>query len=105
MLLKYFETLKETLRQYVLLTQSGAYNLTQIQLELFNSQDFYDLYVMQFHIIQNSYRYLVNVLRQEENSDYITKIDTRIAGFIVFLIVICLFYLIIWIPYVNNLNA
>lgn len=47
----------------------------------------------------------MGVLREEENSDYVTKIDTRIAGFIVFLIVISLFYLIIWMPYVNNLNA
>lgn len=45
-LLKYFETLKETLRDYVLLMQASVQNVTQVQLTLFNSQKFHDLYIM-----------------------------------------------------------
>lgn len=37
---------------------------------MLNDQKFEDMYIMQFRIIQDAYRYLVEVLKQEENADF-----------------------------------
>ena len=38
------------------------------------------------------------------NSDFKSQIDTRMAAFIVFIIVLVVAYLILWMPFVSKLN-
>jgi hypothetical protein len=66
-LLKYFETLKEGLKTYVEEMEKPNFSATETRVKLFNSDRFIDLYIMQFRIVQDAYRYLVEVLKQEEN--------------------------------------
>ena len=99
MLTRYFETLKQTLEDYVYLTDNGSDPMA-----LINSQEFFELYAIQFVFIQNTFRSFVASLWNSTNGDYTSIIDTRMALFIVFIIALAITYLILWTPFVNKLN-
>lgn len=99
MLARYFETLKDTLRDYVLDQQNG----TNVQ-TLYNSQYFEDLYIIQFRFIKNAFRSFIAALADAVNSSYTSLANTRMAAFVVFIIGLVISYLILWTPFVNRLN-
>lgn len=97
--MRYFETLKETLKVYINYVDNG-WN----PLNLVNSNYFLELYVIQFRFIQDSFRGFVSSLKEATNGEFNEIIDTRMAAFIIFVIAILVAYLILWTPFVNNLN-
>jgi hypothetical protein len=99
MLMRYFETLKETLKIYVNYLDKGI-----DPMYLINSNYFKELYIIQFRFIQDSFRSFVLSLKQATNTEFQTIIDTRMAAFIIFIIALGIAYLILWTPFVNNLN-
>ena len=68
------------------------------------SGDFKLMYWMQFRFIQNAFRALVATLNSNTNGDFTSTINTKMALFIVFVIVVALAYLMLWTPFVNALN-
>ena len=74
MQIRYFETLKESLKQYSLAKEKADVtynaNFTLIQKKLFDSNLFLELYIMQFRFIKGTYRHLVETLIQEGFDDY-----------------------------------
>jgi hypothetical protein len=99
MLMRYFETLKETLKIYINYEDKGFKTLN-----LINSNYFLELYIIQFRFIQDSFRSFVNVLKTSTNGEFQGIIDTRMAAFIIFIIALAVAYLILWTPFVNRLN-
>ena len=99
MLLRYFETLKETLKVYV-----NYQDANKTTMDLINSEYFRQLYIIQYRFIQDSFRSFVASLKSATNDSFQTIIDTRMAAFIIFIIAVGLAYLILWTPFVNNLN-
>jgi hypothetical protein len=99
MLMRYFETLKETLKIYINYDDKGYKTLN-----LINSNYFLELYIIQFRFIQDSFRSFVNVLKTSTNGEFQSIIDTRMAAFIIFIIALAVAYLILWTPFVNRLN-
>ena len=73
-------------------------------MNLINSDDFLELYIIQFRFIKNSFRSFVSSLKDATNGEYQSIIDTRMAAFIIFIIALGIAYLILWTPFVNNLN-
>jgi hypothetical protein len=59
---------------------------------------------MQFRFLQTAFRALVQTLNQTTNEDYISTLNTKMAVFVVFVIVSLLGYLFFWAPFVNNMN-
>lgn len=99
MLMRYFETLKETLKIYINYEDRGWNPLS-----LVNSNYFLELYIIQYRFIQDSFRSFVNILKTSTNGEFQSIIDTRMAAFIIFLIALAVAYLILWTPFVNRLN-
>lgn len=99
MLTQYFEGLKGTLKNYVNYLDNGW-----PAINLINSNDFLNLYVIQFRFIKNAFRLFVSSLTDTTNNEYQSIIDTRMAAFIIFIIAIAIAYLLLWTPFVNNLN-
>lgn len=99
MLMRYFETLKETMKVYVRYEEEGwpAQNLV-------NSNYFLELYIIQYRFIQDAFRSFVSSLKEATNGEFQSIIDTRMAAFIIFIIALGIAYLILWTPFVNNLN-
>jgi hypothetical protein len=64
-LVKYFETLKETLKLY-----AEAKELGTDPKELINSEPFLELYIMQFRFIQDSFRSFVSTLKANTNGEF-----------------------------------
>jgi hypothetical protein len=73
-------------------------------MKLLNSDYFQDLYITQFIFIQDTQRYLVSIFTSSVNDDYDSKLNTRMACFIVFVIVVLIAYLVLWTPFVSKLN-
>lgn len=99
MLLRYFETLKEALKVYVDFGMEGY-----TQSSLINSGYFLELYTIQFRFIQGAFRDFVSTLKDATNGEFESIINTRMAAFIIFIIALGVAYLILWTPFVNNLN-
>lgn len=99
MLLRYFETLKETLKIYVNYKDEKLNTM-----DLINTDYFRQLYIIQFRFIQDSFRSFVLSLKEATNNSFQSIIDTRMAAFIIFIIALGVAYLILWTPFVNNLN-
>jgi len=59
---------------------------------------------MHFRFIQDAFRTLVDTLKQTTNADFSTSAFTKLAVFVVFIVLIVVSYLIIWTPFVNRLN-
>ena len=97
--MRYFETLKETLKVYI-----SYKDLDQPTLSLLDTSYFRELYIVQFRFIQDSFRAFVKTLKEATNGDFQSIIDTRMAAFIIFIIAIAIAYLILWTPFVNKLN-
>ena len=97
-LARYFETLRLTLRKYLEAADATA------QKALLDSVDFYELDEIHFKYIQPIFRRLVSLLKQTMNDDYQQRVDRRLAVFIVFFIILCTAFLVIWTPFVNKLN-
>lgn len=73
-------------------------------MDLINSEYFRNLYIIQFRFIQDSFRSFVLSLKEATNNSFQSIIDTRMAAFIIFIIALGIAYLILWTPFVNNLN-
>ena len=99
MLVRYFETLKETMNLYVERKEKGL-----SAMDLINSNYFLELYLIQYRFISDSFRSFVTTLTASTNTEYQTTIDSRMAAFIVFVILIIIAYLILWTPFVSKLN-
>ena len=99
MLMRYFETLKETLKVYINFNERGWNTMN-----LINSNYFLELYIIQFRFIQDSFRSFVDLLKLSTNGEFESIIDTRMAAFIIFIIALAIAYLILWTPFVNRLN-
>jgi hypothetical protein len=97
--MRYFETLKETLKVYI-----SYKDLDLPTLSLLDTSYFRELYIVQFRFIQDSFRAFVKTLKEATNGDFQSIIDTRMAAFIIFIIAIAVAYLILWTPFVNKLN-
>lgn len=69
-----------------------------------NQNQFKLLYWMQFRFLQDAFRALVNTLNSSTNTEFETTINTKMAVFIVFVILTCLTYLIFWTPFLSKLN-
>lgn len=65
MLVRYFETLKETLKLYVNNLDSNV-----DPMNIINSNYFMELYVIQFIFIQDSYRSFVESLQSATNGEF-----------------------------------
>lgn len=59
---------------------------------------------MQFRFIQDTFRNLVMILKNAVNNTYNSNIDTRMATFIIYILVVVVAYLILWTPFVGKLN-
>jgi hypothetical protein len=97
--MRYFETLKETLKVYIYYKDSDLPTLSLIDTSYFR-----ELYIVQFRFIQDSFRAFVKTLKEATNGEFQSIIDTRMAAFIIFIIAIAVAYLILWTPFVNKLN-
>lgn len=74
------------------------------QSSLINSGYFLELYTIQFRFIQGAFRDFVSTLKDATNGEFESIINTRMAAFIIFIIALGVAYLILWTPFVNNLN-
>ena len=97
--MRYFETLKESLKIYVNYVDLGLNTM-----DLINSNNFLEMYVIQFRFMQDSFRSFVLTLKESTNKEYLGMISTRLALFVVFIIALGMAYLVLWTPFVNNLN-
>jgi hypothetical protein len=98
-IVRYFETLKKTLSVYA--TDPDD----QIAIKnLFNSDELLELYAIQFIFIQDIMRSLVDALQTSIENNFSSMQSTRLAGYIIFIIIIVLAYLVLWIPLVSKLN-
>ncbi len=46
----------------------------------------------------------MSIFKTSINDDYNSKLNTRMACFIVFVIIVLIAYLVLWTPFVNKLN-
>lgn len=104
-LVQYYEKLKESLKFYAEATEDKTIkSQLEFQQKLFNSNLFRDLYIMQFRFISDVFRHLERLFLAQAQSDYDDIISTRLGAFVGYILGIIIAYLVLWIPFVGNLN-
>ena len=100
-MVRYFETLRRTLSEY----QSGTLRPdTERKKELISSINFEELYLIQHKFVQPLMRELVSLLVTSVEEQFISQVERRLATFICFIIALLIAFVIVWLPFVNNLN-
>ena len=100
-MVRYFETLRRTLSEY----QSGTLppDIAR-KIELISSINFEELYLIQHKFVQPLMRELVSLLVTSVEEQFISQVERRLATFICFIIALLIAFVIVWLPFVNNLN-
>lgn len=73
-------------------------------LYLFSNVIFEEMYVIQFRYVQDTFRTLVELLTTSVDKDFTSQIDSRLAAFIVFVILMGISYLVLWLPFVGRIT-
>jgi hypothetical protein len=63
-----------------------------------------ELYVLQFRLIGDSLRHLVEKLTLKTNEEFQQTIDIKVIAFVVFVIALCIAYLALWLPFVIKMS-
>ena len=63
-----------------------------------------ELYILQYRLIGDSLRYLVDKLTKLTNEYFESTIDIKVIAFVIFIVALSIAYLALWLPFVIKLS-